>query len=293
MIEAQKWLGSHVPSLKGKRVLITGGTSGIGYEAAKALAYKGAAVTIACRSEAKAALAREAITKDIPSAEIDFVYYDQADPVSIAKVVEELKTREFFSIVLNAGVFNPPKELCVCPDGTSLTFQTNAVGTYLLFKGLAKTHAKSRYVFVNSIANRYPKRGDYSKYIHRCEKDYFDKYEVSKRAVMAIYETAYEKTALDVTMMHPGITQTQITRGYHKWFRRLANGFMRLFFHPAWRACLGIVLLASGEGARGAYSVPGDWWHINGYPRLIAGPHKKSAKGADSLMKLFESVYGI
>ena len=286
MIEAKKWLDSHVPTCKGKRVLITGATSGIGFFAAKYLAYKGAEVVIACRDQAKAEATKMAILRDVPDAVLSFVYYDQANPESIRSLVASLDKESFFSIILNAGIFKPKKEIALYKDGNSLTFQTNAIGTYLLYSGLSKTH-KCRYVFVGSLADRYPPKGDYAKFFHDFGKDYFLNYGVSKRAVMGLYEWIYEEGTIDVTLTHPGIARTDITRGYPKWFLPLANGFMKIFFHPAWKASLGLVLLGSGEGARGSYVVPGDWWHINGYPRIIKGPHKKAKKHLKQLLDLF------
>jgi len=293
MIEGKKWLDSHVPSLKGKRVLLTGGTSGLGFQAARQLLYKGSNLTIACRSETKAERCKEILLKEFPNAELFFVFYDQARPESIQSLVKALEGQEFFSIVLNAGVFNPPKALSVCPDGTSLTFMTNAVGTYLLFKGLAKSHPSSRYVFVSSLVSRYPLKGDYSAFLGKNPRGAFLKYGVSKRAVMAIYENAFEKTALDVSIMSPGIARTEIIRGYQRWFQRLAAGFMSLFFHPAWKGALGITYLASGEGPRGAYAAPDDWFRIDGFPHLYPPPHKKSAKGAQELIDLLHKTYGV
>jgi len=293
MIEGKKWLDRHVPSLKGKRVLLTGGTSGLGFQAARQLLYKGALLTIACRSETKAARCRETLIKEFPNAEVSFVFYDQSNPKSIQSLVKELENQEFFSIALNAGLFNPPKAISVCPDGTSLVFMTNAVGTYLLYKGLSKSHPASRFVFVSSLASRYPRKGDYSAFLGKSPRGTFLRYGVSKRAIMAIYENAFEKTPLDVTIMSPGIARTEIIRGYQKWFQRLAAGFMSIFFHPAWKAALGITYLASGEGPRGAYAAPDDWLRIDGFPHLYPPPHKKSAKGAQQLIDLLHQTYGI
>ena len=43
-----------VPDQSGKCIIVTGANTGIGYEAAKALAGKGARVLLACRDEARA-----------------------------------------------------------------------------------------------------------------------------------------------------------------------------------------------------------------------------------------------
>ena len=49
-----RWTEKSVPDQTGKRVLITGANSGIGYETARVLAQQGAHVILACRNEDKA-----------------------------------------------------------------------------------------------------------------------------------------------------------------------------------------------------------------------------------------------
>src|SRR3979409_2137488 len=57
---SEKWKAADIPSLAGKRVIITGANSGIGYHAALKLTRKGAQVVLACRDRQRgeAALAR-------------------------------------------------------------------------------------------------------------------------------------------------------------------------------------------------------------------------------------------
>jgi nucleoside-diphosphate-sugar epimerase len=84
----KKWIDRKIPDLKGAKILITGGTSGIGYEAALGLAYKGAHVYIACRNLEKAQKALAGIKKEVPAALVDFVFYDQGNLDSIHKMAE-------------------------------------------------------------------------------------------------------------------------------------------------------------------------------------------------------------
>lgn len=53
-----KWTLADMPDLSGKVIIVTGGNGGLGFQAVKAFANKGAEVVIACRSDKKVKLQR-------------------------------------------------------------------------------------------------------------------------------------------------------------------------------------------------------------------------------------------
>jgi NAD(P)-dependent dehydrogenase (short-subunit alcohol dehydrogenase family) len=291
MIKSAKWLDSHIPYLVGKTILITGGTSGIGFQAALALLYKGARVIIACRDSEKAARAKAEILKEIATPEVTFLFYDQCAPDSIKALARKVEPLTLDAIVLNAGIYYPKKE-AVGPDGTSLTFYTNVVGTYLVFEALRKTHTESRYVFVNSILNQSPRGGDYSSYFKNDLYSRGHQYAVSKRAVMNLFAYASSLDDCEATMCHPGVTGTEIIRNFAPWIKKIGNRFLYLFTHKSWKACLGIVYLASGQGQEGDYLTPGGLFHISGYPKTRHLPIRKCRKYYLDLLKLLRNNYG-
>jgi len=65
------WDLSNLEQQTSRVVLITGANSGIGYEAALALAEKGARLILACRDTQKATAAREKILKTLPGTSVD------------------------------------------------------------------------------------------------------------------------------------------------------------------------------------------------------------------------------
>ena len=275
MIPSPAWLSeASIPSQKGRRIFISGGTSGIGYEAALALAFLGAQVTIACRNKEKAEKARERILQEIPSASLCFVYYDQGIPTSIAELDGVLEKTPFDAIVLNAGIYYPKKG-SVGADGTSLTFLTNGIGTYLLFKALYRSHPKARYVFVNSVVNKAPRHRNYGSYIHAYFSNRNNQYAVSKRAVMNVFSLAFASGA-DATLTHPGITSSSILREFTPWLKKAGNRFLYLFSHKPWKACLGIVYLASGKGQQGDYLVPRAYSIFRATPKKLFSPRKNA-----------------
>ncbi|KAL7927252.1 NAD(P)-binding protein [Trichoderma austrokoningii] len=122
-----------VSSLDGKVVIITGGSSGIGFELAKILYRRNARVYIAGRSEEKA---REAIRNIQASGNtggsLEFLSLKLDDLSSINASVQEFKSKESKLHVLwnNAGVSQPPLG-SKSSQGIELQFATNCLGPFL------------------------------------------------------------------------------------------------------------------------------------------------------------------
>src|SRR5687768_16066831 len=66
------WSLADMPSQQGRIHLITGGTSGMGFEDAKALAAAGAHVIIAARNQQRGQEAMDRIRQDVPEAKLEF-----------------------------------------------------------------------------------------------------------------------------------------------------------------------------------------------------------------------------
>ena len=65
------WTAENIPDLTGKVIIVTGGNSGIGFEAAKEFARKGAQTILACRSMDKAHSALDLIINEITDAKVE------------------------------------------------------------------------------------------------------------------------------------------------------------------------------------------------------------------------------
>lgn len=282
MIPSEAWLRMKIGSLSGKTVLVTGGNSGIGFEACRALLFLGAKVIGVCRDEAKAKEALAAIRLENPEADFSFRYYDQSSPESIEGLAKGLVSEHLDAIVLNAGIYFPKKG-ATAQDGSSLTFATNARGSFLLWKALYPSHPSARYVVVNSIANEAPKDHDFAPYLQAGFCSRSTEYFVSKRACMSLVGYALSHSDCDITLTHPGVTRSNILRDYAPWIKKAGNAVLYLFCHKSWKACLGIVYLASGKGKRGSYAVPRGLWQISGYPKLTHLPLKKVFGDSENL----------
>ena len=126
------WTPERLPDLSGKAFAITGGNSGLGLEAAKILAKKGARVVITARSEQRGKPALEAIRAHAPGADVGLVLLDLADPASVAAAAEALAAAcpRIDALINNAGVMQPP--LTRTAEGFELQLATNHLGHFRL-----------------------------------------------------------------------------------------------------------------------------------------------------------------
>ncbi|HEY6817245.1 MAG TPA: SDR family NAD(P)-dependent oxidoreductase, partial [Croceibacterium sp.] len=101
--------GDDVPDQTGRTIVVTGANTGIGFEAAKALAAKGARVLLACRDEAKARAAMARIAAEVAGADLRFLPLDQGDLASIREAARLASDEPRIDVLLNnAGVMTPP-----------------------------------------------------------------------------------------------------------------------------------------------------------------------------------------
>jgi NAD(P)-dependent dehydrogenase (short-subunit alcohol dehydrogenase family) len=145
-----------VPNQVGRCVIVTGANTGIGFEAALALAKKGARVLLACRDQAKGDAAIARIRQQSPSADVAFLPLDLADLASVRRAVDLAAAEPRIDVLLNnAGVMFPP--LTRTADGFELQFGVNHLGTFaltgLLLPKLAETPG-SRVVVTASLAHK-------------------------------------------------------------------------------------------------------------------------------------------
>ena len=160
------WTAGDIPDQTGRRVLITGANSGIGYMAALKLARKSATVLLACRDEGRGKAAMGRLLEDAPGAKVELVLLDLASLASVREVAarEVARGLPLDLLINNAGVMTPPKRL-ETKDGFELQFGTNVLGhfalTGLLIPALERAAAKAtteaerpRVVTVASIAHK-------------------------------------------------------------------------------------------------------------------------------------------
>lgn len=155
---------TNLPSQKGKVFIVTGGTSGVGFELCALLYQAGGKVYLAGRSEsnAQAAISKIKAHPTASAGDITFLMLSLEDLTTIKPAVEIFTASEsrLDALFNNAGVSLPPRG-SVSAQGHELQMATNCLGHYiftqLLLPILLRTAesappAEVRVVWTSSIA---------------------------------------------------------------------------------------------------------------------------------------------
>src|SRR6185437_15431139 len=145
-------------NLKGKRVLVTGVSSGLGVETARSLAARGAQVVGAARDLKKTAAATAQVRKDAAANGGDFevIALDLASLTSVRACADALlkKGEPFDVVIANAGVMATP--FLHTEDGFEMQFGTNHLGHFVLVNRIAPlTRKGGRLITLASAGHRF------------------------------------------------------------------------------------------------------------------------------------------
>src|SRR5215216_408251 len=142
------WNASDINDMTGRTAVVTGGNSGIGRAAARALAQAGARVVLAVRDTGKGQAAAAAMPGRTEVRRLDLA--------SLASIHEFAAAwdGELDLLINNAGVMVPP--FARTEDGFELRFGTNHLGHFAL-TNLLLGHVTGRVVTVSSTAHRFGK----------------------------------------------------------------------------------------------------------------------------------------
>lgn len=214
------WTPEEISSLEGKTYLITGATSGVGYQTARTLLLKGADVVMLNRNPDKSKVTVEALKAEFgQKAPVTFITMDLSDLASVNKAAGAVlkSVKKIDALICNAAIAQVPKQR-LTKDGFESQLGTNHYGHFLLCGLLFERieESKGRIVVVSSLG--------YNMGLKTIKFDDLDwhqnynpnsAYSQSKLAQMMF---AYElqdrvkkaKKAVDVFVCHPGSSSTSL-----------------------------------------------------------------------------------
>jgi NAD(P)-dependent dehydrogenase (short-subunit alcohol dehydrogenase family) len=204
--------------LRGKRVLVTGVSAGLGVETARSLAAHGAQVVGAARDLAKAKAATAQVQKDAAAngGSFKLVELDLANLKSVRACADGLlEKREPFDVVIaNAGVMATP--FGHTADGFETQFGTNHLGHFVLVNRIASLiRAAGRLINLSSSGHRFANVDLEDPNFERTPYDPFVAYGRSKTANI-LFAVAFDQRHRDrgvrAAAVHPGAIQTELGR---------------------------------------------------------------------------------
>ena len=270
MTRKERWDTRLMLDQSGKVVIVTGASSGLGFEIVRAFASKGAKVVMAVRNSVKGNEAKEKISKEHPRADIDVMKLDLAELVSIRRFAEDFEKRysRLDLLINNAGVMATPYGKTA--DGFELQFGTNHLGhfslTILLISMLEKVSG-SRVVTVSSGAHSF---GALDFDDLNWENRRYNKWQAYGDSKLAnLYFTWELQRRLDesgesvvAVAAHPGWAATELQR-HQSWLVLLNN----IFAQPSGMGALPVLYAATAPDVHGGeYFGPDGVAEMRGYP---------------------------
>ncbi|MGZ3458522.1 MAG: SDR family oxidoreductase [Archangium sp.] len=221
--------------MQGKVCLITGATSGIGLESARALASQGATVVLSGRDRGRGEAALAEVRRTVPDAKLDLMLADLTSLASVRKLAEDFQRKHSRLDVLlnNAGLIIDRRK--VTPDGFEATLATNHLAHFLLthlLMDVLKSSGAARVVNVSSDAHRWGSV-DFLEDL-QAERGYSGMrvYGNSKLANILFTRSLARRlqgTKLTANSLHPGVVRTGFglnSEGFFKHLVKLAAPFM-------------------------------------------------------------------
>lgn len=205
-------------SLRGKRILVTGVSAGLGIETARSLAAHGADVVGAARDLKKAEAATAQVREDAAAngGSFELIELDLADLKSVRACAGRLLDKgQFFDVVIaNAGVMATPFGHTV--DGFETQFGTNHLGHFVFVNRIAPlVRAGGRLINLSSAGHRYSNVDLDDPGFERTAYEPFVAYGRSKTANI-LFAVAFDKRhrarGVRAAAVHPGGIQTELGR---------------------------------------------------------------------------------
>ena len=275
-----KWTENDMPDQHGRLAVVTGATSGLGFDTARLLAAKGAAVVLAGRDVEKGKQAVARIAASVPGAELSVVHLDLTSLASVRAAAAELAAAHpgIDLLINNAGVMYPPQRTLTA-DGFEQQLGTNHLGHFALTGLLLDRllhRPGSRVVTVASLGHRIRARIHFDNLQWARSYDRVAAYGQSKLAnLMFTYELQRRLAAAGAGTLavaaHPGFAATELGRHFPTPIRVVMPALAAVFAQPAERGALPTLRAATDPGVLGGqYYGPSGPGETRGHPRLVS-----------------------
>nr|WP_319475028.1 SDR family NAD(P)-dependent oxidoreductase [uncultured Sphaerochaeta sp.] len=213
----------------GNLVVITGATSGIGYETARLFASHGASLLVINRNKVKSEQLKQAIEHEfkVPCNYFiaDFSHLEQirATATMLAGLEQDIAV-----LIHNAGVYNTKKQFTA--DGLEEVFQVNYLASFIITYRLMeklKQQESARILYVNSEGHRFALSGlhlddlDWEKHHYSGLKSYGSAKTAQLLSLFPFTEQ-FKNSAVTINAMHPGDVRTNMGENngkLYKWFK--------------------------------------------------------------------------
>ena len=309
------WTVNDIPPQQGRRYLITGANSGIGFWTAVELARHGATVVMACRDQARGQAALARLRSEASGAQAELVQLNLASLASVHAVAQAELARNgpLHGLINNAGVFAPPTRRTT-DDGFELQFGTNVLGhfalTCLLYPALERARASQiadapRVITLASIAH---KRGRLNFDDLQSERGYKPQpaYYQSKLAdLMLAFELERRLRARSSGVVsvaaHPGVAQTNLFKvgsstGFAAKVEKAIQWTIARTLNDEHEGALPTLFAATSPQAE-----PGGYYGPQGFQEMRGGdvgpaqvaPHARDEQAQARLWQVCEQLTGV
>jgi retinol dehydrogenase-14 len=262
------------PAMRGKTVLITGGTSGIGRATATGLAAIGARVGITGRDRDRAEQAAAAIVRESGHPAVDVFVGDLSSQAEVRRLASEVLAAypRLDVLINNVGGFWDTRH--VTADGVEHTFALNHLAPFLLTGLLLERLKESPHARVVTVASGAHTSGRIDFDDLQGERSWSGSraYDQSKLAnVLFTYELArrLHDTGVTANALHPGVVRTSFGAEDPGVVQRLIVPFVRPFMKTPEQGAATSIHLASAPDLD---QVTGQYF--------VAGKRKRSSKAS-------------
>ncbi|MCG8310831.1 MAG: SDR family NAD(P)-dependent oxidoreductase [Cytophagales bacterium] len=241
--------------LKGKTVLITGSSSGLGFAAARRMAKAGAKLIMAVRSgipEKKEELIRDTSNRNVKAYHVDLL-----DFVSITKLLEDLERDEIKVDVLVSNAAMVPLRSRKTKQGLEEMFMVNYLAPFHLINQFIHRRIlnieRGKIIIVSSESHRNAKGFEWEEFGRY--HDYGINETVSRYGYFKLLLTTFanelsrrldrQKQPIRVRVLCPGPVNSNIAREAPGWMQPILKGIFALFFRSPEKASDPILYFAT------------------------------------------------